>query len=154
MLRSTFSRTLAGWSPAYAAALALVAIQVGIGIIYKIAQKGGRLLLPNDLGRKYRFCERPTNQCAATHSRHHPPSPYPNSSNAPFQHSFSTENAGGGTLRGVLRIKQHRLLRSDYQWKRRMIRGLSVRHRPWRKEETGARTMSRSRYRQVPQEDN
>ena len=33
---------MAGWSPAYAAALALVAIQVGIGIIYKIAQKGGR----------------------------------------------------------------------------------------------------------------
>ena len=33
---------MAGWSPAYAAALALVAIQVGIGIVYKIAQKGGR----------------------------------------------------------------------------------------------------------------
>ena len=36
---------VAGWSPAYAAALALVAIQVGIGIIYKIAQKGGRSVL-------------------------------------------------------------------------------------------------------------
>lgn len=46
MLRSPFYNIVAGWSPAYAAALALVAIQVGIGIIYKIAQKGGRLLLP------------------------------------------------------------------------------------------------------------
>ena len=45
MLRSTFSATLSGWSPAYAAALALVAIQVGIGIIYKVAQKGGRSVL-------------------------------------------------------------------------------------------------------------
>lgn len=45
MLRSPFSMAVAGWSPAYAAALALVAIQVGIGIIYKIAQKGGRLVL-------------------------------------------------------------------------------------------------------------
>ena len=45
MLRSTFSSTLAGWSPAYAAALALVVIQVGIGIVYKIAQKGGRLVI-------------------------------------------------------------------------------------------------------------
>ncbi|KAF6231710.1 hypothetical protein HO173_010012 [Letharia columbiana] len=41
MLRSSLSSTVAGWSPAYAAALALVAIQVGIGIVYKIAQKGG-----------------------------------------------------------------------------------------------------------------
>lgn len=46
MLRSSLSSTVAGWSPAYAAALALVAIQVGIGIVYKIAQKGGRLVLP------------------------------------------------------------------------------------------------------------
>ena len=42
MLRLYLSTAMAGWSPAYAAALALVAIQVGIGIIYKIAQKGGR----------------------------------------------------------------------------------------------------------------
>lgn len=46
MLRSSFSGTVTGWSPAYAAALALVAIQVGIGIVYKIAQKGGRSVLP------------------------------------------------------------------------------------------------------------
>lgn len=52
MLRSIFSSTLTGWSPAYAAALALVAIQVGIGIIYKIAQKGGRSVPPPGLGRK------------------------------------------------------------------------------------------------------
>ena len=45
MLRSTFSSIPAGWSPAYAAALALVAIQVGIGIVYKIAQKDGRLVI-------------------------------------------------------------------------------------------------------------
>ena len=41
-MRLSLSTALAGWSPAYAAALALVTIQVGIGIIYKIAQKGGR----------------------------------------------------------------------------------------------------------------
>lgn len=41
MLRSSFSSAVTGWSPAYAAALALVAIQVSIGIVYKIAQKGG-----------------------------------------------------------------------------------------------------------------
>ena len=50
MLRSSFSSTVAGWSPAYVAALALVAIQVGIGIVYKIAQKGGRSVLPSDSG--------------------------------------------------------------------------------------------------------
>ena len=50
MLRAPFSITVAGWSPAYAAALALVAIQVGIGIVYKIAQKGGRSVLPESPG--------------------------------------------------------------------------------------------------------
>lgn len=54
MLRSPFSSILAGWSPAYAAALALVAIQVGIGIVYKIAQKGGRSLSPKCSGWDHR----------------------------------------------------------------------------------------------------
>lgn len=31
-------------TPAYGAALALVAIQVGIGILYKVAQSGGKLV--------------------------------------------------------------------------------------------------------------
>ena len=67
-------------------------------------------------------------RCAATHSRPHPPSPYPNSSNVHFQHSSSIENAEGGTLLGALHIRPQRPRRSEYRWKRRMTRGLSVRH--------------------------
>ena len=52
MLRSPLSSAVAGWSPAYAAALALVAIQVGIGIVYKIAQKGGRSVVVKSKGWK------------------------------------------------------------------------------------------------------
>ena len=61
MLRSPFSTTLAAWSPAYAAALALVTIQVGIGIIYKVAQKGGRSGPPNPLCSNYRMSGKLTN---------------------------------------------------------------------------------------------
>ena len=32
-------------NPVYLAALALVGIQVGIGLIYKLAQRGGRLVI-------------------------------------------------------------------------------------------------------------
>lgn len=148
MLRSSFSSTVTGWSPAYAAALALVAIQVGIGIVYKIAQKGGRSVLPKMSSFQLSY-DQSSDQRTVTHSPPHPPSPYPNSSNVPYQHFSFTENARGGMLRGVLHTMWHRPRRSVYRWKRRMTRGLSVRHLPWRREKTEARTTSRSHHHRV-----
>lgn len=46
-----FKRWTAGLSPAYAAALALIIIQVSIGLLYKAAQTNGKyvaIFAPND----------------------------------------------------------------------------------------------------------
>ena len=77
----------------------------------------------------YRLSEWPSDHCAVTLSRHHPPLPYPSSSNVHFQLSSSTENVGGGRLLADLHIRWQRPRRSECLWKRRMTRRLLARHR-------------------------
>ena len=77
----------------------------------------------------YRLSEWPSDLCAVTLSRHHPPLPYPSSSNVHFQRSSSTENVGGGMLLAILHIRWQRPRRSECLWKRRMTGGLLARHR-------------------------